>query len=32
MYVSRTSLGEKTGEILINDLLTLIQNSPTPDK
>ena len=32
MYVSRTSLGEKTGEILINDLLTLIQNSPKPDK
>jgi hypothetical protein len=32
MYVSRTSLGEKTGEILINDLLTLIKNSPTPLK
>jgi hypothetical protein len=32
MYVSRTSLGEKTGEILINDLLTLIQNSPKPNK
>jgi len=32
MYVSRTSLGEKTGEILINDLLTLIQNSPKPSK
>ena len=31
-YVSRTSLGEKTGEILINDLLTLIQNSPKPKK
>ena len=32
IYVSRTSLGEKTGEILINNLLTLIQNSPKPDK
>ena len=32
MYVSRTSLGEETGEILINDLLTLIQNSPKPNK
>ena len=32
MYVSRTSLGEQTGEILINDLLTLIENSPKPNK
>lgn len=31
-YVSRTSLGEKTGEILINELLTLIKNSPVPKK
>jgi len=31
-YISRTSLGEKTGEILINELLTLIKNSPTPKK
>ncbi len=31
MYVSRTSLGEKTGEILINDLLTLIHKSPKPN-
>lgn len=29
-YVSRTSLGEKTGEILINELMGLIQNSPKP--
>ncbi|MCK0189765.1 hypothetical protein [Arenibacter sp. F20364] len=32
MYISRTSLGEKTGEILINNLLTLIKNSPVPIK
>lgn len=32
MYVSRTSLGEQTGEILVKDLLTLIENSPKPDK
>lgn len=31
-YVSKTSLGEKTAEILIKDLLTLIQNSPKPNK
>ncbi|MCM4151625.1 hypothetical protein DHD05_08490 [Arenibacter sp. N53] len=31
-YVSRTSLGEKTGEILINDLLALIKSSPKPKK
>ncbi|WP_205161189.1 MULTISPECIES: hypothetical protein [Arenibacter] len=31
-YVSRTSLGEKTGEILINELLTLIKNNPKPKK
>ena len=29
-YVSRTSLGEKTGEILINELLDLVRNSPKP--
>ncbi len=31
-YVSRTSLGEKTGEILINELLGMIKNNPTPKK
>lgn len=31
-YVSKTSLGERTAEILIKDLLTLIQNSPKPNK
>lgn len=30
-YVSKTSLGEKTAEILIKELLTLIQNSPKPN-
>lgn len=30
-YISRTSLGEKTGEILINELLDLVKNSPEPD-
>lgn len=29
-YVSRTSLGEKTGEILISELLNLIQDNPKP--
>ncbi len=29
-YISRTSLGEKTGEILINELLDLVKNSPKP--
>jgi len=29
-YVSRTSLGERTGEILIDELLELVKNSPEP--
>lgn len=29
-YVSRTSLGEQTGEILINELLDMVKNSPKP--
>ncbi|MGB5556350.1 MAG: hypothetical protein WBM83_16975, partial [Flavobacteriaceae bacterium] len=31
-YVSRTSFGEKTGEILVSELIDLIQNSPQPMK
>jgi hypothetical protein len=31
-YVSRTSLGEQTGEILIDRSLELIQKSPSPDR
>lgn len=31
-YVSRTSLGEMTGEILIEKSLELVNKSPTPDK
>jgi hypothetical protein len=31
-YVSRTSLGEMTGEILINEALGLVENSPAPMK
>ena len=31
-YVSRTSLGEMTGEILIEESLRLVDNAPTPDK
>ena len=30
-YISRTSLGENTGEILIKNALELIHNSPNPD-
>jgi hypothetical protein len=30
-YVSRTSLGEMTGEILIDNALTLVKRSPPPD-
>lgn len=30
-YVSRTSPGEQTGEILIKEAMELIQNSPEPD-
>jgi hypothetical protein len=29
-YISRTSLGEMTGEILINEALDLVSHSPTP--
>lgn len=29
-YISRTSLGEKTADIYINEVLDLVQNSPTP--
>jgi hypothetical protein len=31
-YVSRTSLGEKTGEILISELLDMVDNNPQPQK
>jgi hypothetical protein len=31
-YVSRTSLGEKTGEIMINELMEMIAKSPKPQK
>jgi len=31
-YVSRTSLGELTGEILINEALELVEGSPSPQK
>ncbi|MEZ6051463.1 MAG: hypothetical protein R3C02_08770 [Planctomycetaceae bacterium] len=31
-YISRTSLGEMTGEILIENSLTFIEGAPTPDK
>jgi len=31
-YVSRTSLGERTGEILIDELLDMIKNSPKPSE
>ncbi|NNE76105.1 MAG: hypothetical protein HKN31_03435 [Pricia sp.] len=31
-YVSRTSLGERTGEILISELLEMVANSPKPQK
>jgi hypothetical protein len=31
-YVSRTSLGEMTGEILIEKSLELVEKSPKPDK
>lgn len=30
-YVSRTSLGEQTGEILINEALALVNASPSPE-
>jgi hypothetical protein len=30
-YISRTSLGEMTGEILIDELLELVKNSPKPN-
>ena len=31
-YVSRTSLGEHTGEILVNEVLKLVAESPAPEK
>lgn len=31
-YITKTSLGEMTGEILVSELLELIENSPEPDK
>ncbi len=31
-YVSRTSLGEMTGEILIEKILEMVKKSPSPDK
>jgi len=31
-YVSRTSLGEMTGEILIDNVLKLVESSETPEK
>lgn len=31
-YVSRTSLGEKTGEIMIDELMEMIAKSPKPQK
>lgn len=29
-YISRTSLGERTGEILVNEVVKLVQESPAP--
>lgn len=31
-YISRTSLGEMTGEIYVDETLLLIEESPAPDK
>jgi hypothetical protein len=31
-YVSRTCLGEKTGEILIEEALRLVAEAPAPEK
>jgi len=31
-YVSRTSMGEMTGEILIENALEMIANAPKPDE
>lgn len=31
-YVSRTSLGEMTGEILIDNVIKLVESSETPEK
>ena len=31
-YVSRTSLGERTGEILVNEALKLVNDCPTPQQ
>ena len=32
VYVSLTSLGEKTGEILISELLGMVDKNPQPQK
>jgi hypothetical protein len=31
-YVTRTSLGERTGEVLVNEALKLISDCPEPEK
>ena len=31
-YVSRTSLGERTGDILVDEALKLVAESPAPEK
>ncbi len=31
-YISRTSLGEMTGEVLLQEALQLIESSPAPDQ
>ena len=31
-YVSRTSLGERTGEILVNEALKFVNDSPGPER
>ncbi|MCM4168588.1 hypothetical protein DHD08_12945 [Arenibacter sp. H213] len=31
-YITKTSLGERTGEIMVTELLNLVKRSPEPDK
>ena len=31
-YISRTSLGERTADIYINEVLDLVENSPAPNR
>jgi hypothetical protein len=31
-YVSRTSLGERTGEVLVEEALKFVNESPNPEK